>query len=249
MRCEVLLEMLLGEVDCWSPLRLQQETWQMPEDGPVVGPELVDVVRPQDLVSAALAEPEGGADTEARGAGRADAVRGGRVVAGPRAQVQPRPGLAGQVGHVDVGCHGEGDVGDIPVIPVKQLISIPHLSALCSNSHSYWDAPLHGHLQLCCLHVERMRNIEFGLVFSEGEGDLQLGSILINSALRGSHRWTYAVEVISPVCASLPSFLVCHITKNARLILGLHQFNKERSLSKVESRQNHPSGVFYFEEI
>ena len=145
----------------------------MPEDGPLVRPHLLEVVRPEDLVGAAPAEPQGGADTEASRAGGADAVLGGGVVAGPRAQVQHSPALARHGGQVDVGRQGEGDVGDVPVIPRKYRINIQQLSVHhYSVSHSYWDSPLHRHLQLCSLDIERMREIELALVFSEGEGDL-----------------------------------------------------------------------------
>ena len=145
----------------------------MPEDAPLVRPELLDVVRPEHLVIAAPAETEGGADAVARGAGRTDAVHGRHVVAGLWAQVQAGPGLSGHVGYVDVGRQAEGDVGDVPVIPRKYRINIQQLSVHhYSVSHSYWDSPLHRHLQLCSLDIERMREIELALVFSEGEGDL-----------------------------------------------------------------------------
>ena len=115
----LLPELLLSEVDRRSPLRLQDEPRQMPEDGPFVRPDVLDVVRLQDLVVTAPTQPDGGADTEAIGAGRADAVFGGLVVAGLGGQVQVGPGLAGHVGDVDVSRHAESDVRHVPVIPAK----------------------------------------------------------------------------------------------------------------------------------
>ena len=90
----------------------------MPEDGPLVGSQRRDVVGPEDLVGAAPAETQGGADTVTSRAGRSHAVLGGLVVAEPRSQVQAGPGLStGYVGYVDVSRHREGDVRNVPVIP------------------------------------------------------------------------------------------------------------------------------------
>ena len=76
------------------------------------------------------------------------------------------------------------------------------------------------------------------LLFVEGEGDLQLGSILPLSALDGRDLGSLACETVIPVLVGLSSFLVSNVTNDARLVLDLHQFNKERSLSEVESRHN-----------